>query len=263
MKKTVSLTLAFSFLVMTVTGIMLYIAPKGKVAYWADWKMFGLSKTQYGDIHITSMVLFVAIAVWHIYYNWKPLISYIKNSAKQITLFKKELLIAFAINVFFVAGTLMGIQPLRSVLDLNEYIKTKWEERYGSPPYGHAEESSLKALVQHTGIELTEATSLLQEKGISVQKSSQTLLEIAETNRLSPKEVYDIIQPKKTGMSDVPSLGQKTLQELADMQKIDLEKSLVFLQQKGLDSTPSQRMKEMANALNTTPFALYKELQAL
>ena len=40
MKKIISLTLAFSFLVMSITGIMLYIVPKGKVAYWANWEMF-------------------------------------------------------------------------------------------------------------------------------------------------------------------------------------------------------------------------------
>ena len=117
-KKTISLTLAFSFLVMSITGIMLYIVPKGRVAYWADWELFGLTKTQYANIHITSMVLFLVVAIWHIYYNWKPLMSYIKNSAKQITLLKKELLIAVMLNILFVGGTLMEIQPFKSVIDI-------------------------------------------------------------------------------------------------------------------------------------------------
>jgi cytochrome b subunit of formate dehydrogenase len=81
-KKVISLTLAFSFLVMSITGIMLYIVPKGKIAYWANWEMFGLTKNQYGDIHITSMLLFLVVTIWHIYYNWKPLMSYLKNSSK-------------------------------------------------------------------------------------------------------------------------------------------------------------------------------------
>ncbi len=46
-KKFTSLSLGFSFLVMSCTGVMLYFVPKGKVAYWSNWHMFGLSKSQY------------------------------------------------------------------------------------------------------------------------------------------------------------------------------------------------------------------------
>lgn len=270
MKKIVSITLAFSFLVMSMTGMMLYIVPKGKVAYWANWKMFGLTKTQYGDIHITSMILFTVMAVWHIYYNWKPLTSYIKNTARQITLLKKELLIALSINLFFVAGTLMGIQPLQTVLDINENIKTYWEDQYGSPPYGHAEESSLESFAQRMGVSIEKATKSLKENGITVTNNSQTLLQIAEQNSISPKIIYDAIKSKSNAgaqnastVSDVSFLGRRTLQELATMKKINLEKSLAFLKEKAFNATPQSRMREAANALGTTPYTLYKQLKVL
>ena len=171
MKKIVSLTLAFSFVVMSSTGIMLYIVPKGKVAYWANWKMFGLTKTQYGDIHMTSMLLFTVMAVWHIYYNWKPLTSYIKNTARQITLLKKELFIAFSVNLFFVAGTLMGIQPLQTVLDINENIKTYWEEQYCSPPYRPAEESSLESFSQPLSVRIEKTTKSMKKKNNNLKNN--------------------------------------------------------------------------------------------
>ncbi|MFT7823267.1 MAG: DUF4405 domain-containing protein [Sulfurimonas sp.] len=267
MKKIVSLTLAFSLLVMGSTGIMLYIVPKGKVAYWANWKMFGLTKTQYGDIHITSMILFMVMAVWHIYYNWKPLTSYLKNSAREITLLKKELLIAFSVNLFFVAGTLMGIQPLQTVLDINENIKTYWEDQYGSPPYGHAEESSLQSFAQRIGVSIEKATLLLKKNGITVTNNSQTLLQIAEQNSISPKIIYESLKSKSNAgaptVSEVSFLGRRALEELAAMKKINLEKSLILLKEKGFDATPQSRMREAANALGTTPYALYKQLKKL
>lgn len=262
-KKIVSLTLAFSFLVMSYTGIMLFIVPKGKVAYWANWKMFGLTKTQYGDIHITSMILFLVITIWHIYYNWKPLISYLKNSAKQITLFKKEFLIALGINALFVTGTLMVIQPFKAVLDINEGIKTYWEKEYGSPPYSHAEESSFQAFSQHIGTDADKAAAKLKAKGFRIENNKQTLQQIALQNNISAKEIYESIRPQQnTTDSEVISLGRRSLDELAGMGKIDLEMSLQFLRQKGFDATPQSKMREAANALDLTPYNLYEQLKA-
>ena len=85
-KKITSLTLGFSFLTMSFTGIMLYIVPKGKIAYWADWQMFGLSKGDYGDIHTTSMVVFILFGGFHIYYDWKPIVSYMKDTTKKVSI---------------------------------------------------------------------------------------------------------------------------------------------------------------------------------
>lgn len=269
-EKTVSLTLAFSFLVMSFSGIMLYIVPKGKIAYWADWEMFGLTKTDCGNIHITSMFLFLVAAIWHIYYNWKPLISYIKNEAKEITIFKKELLIAFFINLFFVAATLYELQPIQSLVDINEDIKYYWEKEYGTPPYNHAEESSLKSFTKRMGIELDAAVAALKEKNITLESPEQMLKDIAKKNALSPQQIYEIIKPKESSdtpktshTSDVPFLGQKTLQELADMGKIDLKKSLHYIRAKGFEATSQSKMREAADALGTTPFPLYGELKGL
>jgi len=198
MKKVISLSLAFSFLVMSITGIILYIVPQGKIAYWANWKMFGLTKTQYGDIHITSMILFLVVTIWHIYYNWKPLMSYLKDSTKKMTLFKKELLTAFVLNLLFVVGTLSNIQPFQSVLDLNENIKSYWEKEYGSPPYGHAEEASLESFSKRIGVQTQKAVTLLKENGIKVNSPKEKLLDIANQNNISPKVIYEIIKSNQT-----------------------------------------------------------------
>ena len=45
LKRITSLTIMLAFLVMVLTGIVLYIVPQGRVAYWADWRLLGLSKT--------------------------------------------------------------------------------------------------------------------------------------------------------------------------------------------------------------------------
>jgi len=43
-RKITSLTAAVAFILMLLTSIILYIAPQGRVAYWADWRLWGLTK---------------------------------------------------------------------------------------------------------------------------------------------------------------------------------------------------------------------------
>jgi len=192
-RKITSLTLGLSFLTMSYTGLMLYIAPKGKIAYWADWHMLGLTKSEYGNIHTTSMVIFLSFAIIHIYYNWKPLVSYLKDTAKKISFTKKEFLIALTLNIFFIAGTLYPIQPMKGVLDVGQDIKEYWVEIHGNPPYGHAEESSLRKFSRKMSIDLEEAKEALDAEGIKYN-NSDTLKDISRKNGLTPQEIYDIIE---------------------------------------------------------------------
>ncbi|MGD8262932.1 MAG: DUF4405 domain-containing protein [Desulfobacterales bacterium] len=50
-----------------------------------------MTKTDWGNIHINLGLLFLIALFVHIYYNWKPLISYLKNKAKQIKVYMSEL----------------------------------------------------------------------------------------------------------------------------------------------------------------------------
>ena len=74
-RKIASLTAALSFIVMLLTSIILYIVPQGRIAYWADWRLWGLTKEQWGNIHINTGILFLTALGFHIYYNWKPILS--------------------------------------------------------------------------------------------------------------------------------------------------------------------------------------------
>lgn len=69
------LTLA-GFIIMGVTGLVLYFVPQGRIAYWTHWTFLGLDKTQWGDIHILSSVLFVAVGIVHTVNNWRRLWGY-------------------------------------------------------------------------------------------------------------------------------------------------------------------------------------------
>lgn len=261
MKKITSLSLGFAFLIMSYTGIMLFIVPHGRVAYWSDFHLLGLSKTQYGELHTNAMLLFVFFATLHIYYNWKPLISYMKDKSKKISFSKKEFLIALSINLIFVLGTLTMTPPFKTFLDFGEGIKDYWSKEYGEPPYGHAEETKLNVLCKKLHIDLEEAKKKLENKGISF-KESDTLKSIARENNTSPSAIFKLIENKnidKQG-SDIPSnLGRKTLNDLHEMGKINLTQALDTLKAKGLKDVKSDtKLRHLADELGIEPLELYK-----
>lgn len=264
MKKITSLSLGFSFLIMTYTGIMLFLSPHGRVAYWSDWHMLGLTKTEYTNIHTTSMLTFLFFGLLHIYYNWKPLVSYLKDRHKKISFTKEEFVIALGINLFFVVGTLTMMQPLKSFLDFGEDIKADWIAQYGEPPYGHAEETKLKVFCQKMDIDLEQAKKMLAQNHIQFEEND-ALKTIAQQNATTPKYIYDLIKQKESIHKDssIPTtLGKRTLGYLSDEGKIDLDTALKILKSKGInDATEGSRVKNLADELDITPYELYQMIK--
>lgn len=58
-RRFVSLTLVFSFLLLAASSIMLYVVPEGRVAYWSHWSALSFSKEQWGAMHITGGFMFL------------------------------------------------------------------------------------------------------------------------------------------------------------------------------------------------------------
>ncbi len=193
MRKTVSVLMLYAMIVMTYTGIMLFIVPQGKVAYWVNWSMFGMTKTQFSDMHVTFMILFVITSIIHIFYNFKPLVSYFKDKAKSISFFTKYNLISLAITLFFIVGTLFVTQPFKTVLEFQSSIKDYWADELGRPPFGHAELSPLKGFCRKLGYDIKEVMLILKEEGIIVKNQKETLNSIAKNNNTTPAKIYDII----------------------------------------------------------------------
>jgi len=263
MRKITSLTLALSFLLMTYTGIMLFLCPHGRVAYWSDWHFLGLTKSQYGDLHTTSMIVFILFGILHIYYNWKPIVSYLKDRSKKISFTKKEFLVALGINMVFVIGTLVLVQPFKAFLDFEKAIKESWTKSYGEPPYGHAEETKLNIFCRKMNIDIDRAKEILNKHKVDF-KENETLKTIARRNNMAPSMIYELIRPSRMGAAgDVPArLGRKTLQELGKMKKIDIKKAVERLEAKGLEGVSEEsRIKNLADELDMTPLELYQFLR--
>ena len=48
-RRLVSFTALTSFVLLALTGIMLFLSPQGRVAYWSGWRLLGLSREQVAE----------------------------------------------------------------------------------------------------------------------------------------------------------------------------------------------------------------------
>ena len=122
-----SLLLTLVLLVMGLSGVMLYLTPRGRVAHWTDWTLLGLGKEGWGALHMNASLLFLLGAVLHLAINWSTFFRYLKKKTVAGLHMKKELALAVVIAGVAVAGTLYEVPPFSSVVALNEDIKNYWE----------------------------------------------------------------------------------------------------------------------------------------
>jgi hypothetical protein len=269
-RRITSLTALLSFLALITTGVVLYIVPHGRVAYWADWRLWGLTKTEWGNIHINLGLLFLISIGLHIYYNWKPILSYLKNKAKQIKVFTREFNIALVFLIVFVTGTYIEIAPFKWILEINDALKNAAAQKYGEPPYGHAELSSLKVFAKKMGFDLTEAMTRLSKANISVEDEKQTLQEISNQNHLSPKQVYlamkpaeEMGKPKKMPQMPPPGMGSRSLADLCQEYNLNIPIVLQGLAAENIKATAERSIKEIATKNNRSPIDVYDAVRKM
>jgi len=264
LRKITSLTALTAFIFMLVTSIILYIAPQGRVAYWADWRLLSLDKTQWGDIHINMGLLFLVSIGLHIYYNWNAILAYLKDNTRRLKIWTPEFNIAFGLTALILVGTLASVPPFKWPLAFNANLKDAAAIQYGEPPYGHAELSRLDHFTRKTGLALPEAVAALKAAGIRFDSDQATLQIIARENGRSPQALYQIMQgsqasalPKGMPAEAPPGTGKKTLAALCQAYALPEADLVEILQGRGLQVRPELTLKEIGAKNGVSPMDIY------
>ena len=264
-----SLSAFTSFVLMLITSLILYISPQGRVAYWADWRLLGLDKTQWSNLHINLGVLFLLAVFLHIYYNWKPILSYLKNKARELKIFTPQFNTALILCLLVSAGALLSVPPFSWIIQGGDYFKAAASRKYGEPPYGHAELSSLASFTKRVGMDVEDAMARLGAAGIRVEGERRQILDIAKENDLSPQELYRLMQPesasesKNGGLPALPTagLGRRTLTEIAADYNLDMNLLVQGLAERNIEAGPDTPFKEIAEANGMSPMDVYQALR--
>lgn len=268
-RKIVSLTSLLAFVFLILTSFVLYIVPQGRVAYWSDWRLWGLTKTDWGNIHINLGVLLLLSVAFHVYYNWKPIVAYLKNKARQIRVFTPDFNVATAVVIIFTVGTYFLIPPFSWILGLSGTIKDAAALKYGEPPYGHAELSTLKSFTAKMNLDLNRSLDNLQSAGIRFSGSDQTLLEIAKANRLTPQQVYLAMQPQPVsadtaaGLPQQPlaGMGRRTLADLCHEFGLHIPTVLRGLEMEKISARAEMTLRQIADDNNRSPADIYQAIR--
>ena len=174
-----------------------------------------------------------------------------------------------------VIGALFSIPPISYLLDLNEYIKDSWivSEEY-EPPFGHAEELSLKVFCDKMEIDLEKAIDELELKGVEFESPGQSLTEISIINEISPMDIYMIIK-KFEAVEEIienkvytpemveleysgTGIGNKTLKALCEKLQIDISIAQKRLFESGIEINPNDKLKEVAEKHSIASLDLLK-----
>ncbi len=273
MKKITSLTMLVSGFLLLVTSVVLYIVPHGRVAYWSDWRLWGLSKSQWGEQHINLGFLFLLAACLHIYYNWKLITAYLRNKARELKLFTASFNAALILTLLVCVGTYFMVPPLSTIINFGESIKDAAAEKYGEPPYGHAELSSLQLFAKKQHIDLAKAGKLLDAAGIKVRSEKQSLADIAKANKTTPKQLYDLMKPAlirtDTDAGEVfpdsppPGFGRQVLAEICATYHLHIPAVLRALKKEGITAVVEKSVKENAEENNVDPVRIFEIIQAV
>lgn len=269
MRKITSLTALVSFVFLMLTSIILYIVPAGRVAYWAGYELWGLSKEEWGAVHINLGFLFFIAIILHTYYNWAAIVAYMKNRARQLRVFTPDFNVSLVVTLVVFIGTLLGLPPMSSVINLGAAISEQANQKYGEPPYGHAELSPLSDFADKIKVDLQEGLSLLLAAGIKVSDSKQPVKEIAEANGLTPQAIYLTMKPtaaaKATEMpAEAPAgTGKKTLLQICEMYQLPATQILKGLHDRNISVELNRPLKEVAEANGVDPHMIYAEIYQL
>ena len=181
--------------------------------------------------------------------------------------------VALAITLFAAFGTYYEIPPMSAIISMGEAIKDRGAVKYGEPPYGHAELSSLKLFSKKQNLDLDKSIQLLKDAGVVLVGPEKTLAAIAGANNMAPMQVYDIIKPalKQEKIdteilfpdSPPPGFGNMTLGAVCSQYHLVIPTIIRELKEKSLHATAEQTIKEISKKNSMEPMAVFETLHGL
>ncbi len=269
----IAFLVTWAFLVLTVTGIILYIVPHGRIAYWTHWSLAGLDKEQWGWIHMMFGGIFIVTGALHLYYNWKPFKKYLAERVKGELNLSRELVVSLLLTVSMVVLSIYNLPPASWVFALNDTVKSSWVTSPElEPPFGHAEEVSLKGIAKRMRLNLDGAVNELQRNNIRFDPS-ESLDTIARNNNTTPMVIYGHIGKHREQVSasnkqwtpegieaafSGTGLGRKSITELCEMAGVTLQTCLTRLNGDGINATATDGVRDLATAHDRNPVDMLK-----
>jgi len=262
----ISLYMTIAFFVMAISGIILFIAPPGRIANWSYWSIFGLTKAEWQATHIIFTFVFILATVLHIIYNWKPLITYLASKISGVSSIRKELTLSILFSSFLFLGTYYKVTPFVNLIDFGEEFTNSWGDEKNEPPVAHAERFTISELAIQLNISTDQLVQRLAVNGYVVKDTLQTLETLAEEYSVYPNDIYTtlISKDKATNTSSNiklgSGLGRKKISEIFAENGLTWESGVDLLKEKNIIVLEDARLKDIATEYKILPTDIINSL---
>lgn len=225
-----SFNLLFSFLIMLLSGLVLYFKPEGSVARWLDWRFLFLTKSNWESLHTIFSFLFTIFAFIHI--MKVHLGNFFLYISRRNHFARRELFLALAIFAIVLIGTSLQFKPLQAVYEFGNELSENWKQTYSDPGDEISANSTLREISNYHEVSDSLLAQKLTNAGFSNAETHLTLKQIAAKNDLSPKTAYDKISDIKDTLPKtiVNPAGNITISEACFMLKVEMDRMLKFIE---------------------------------
>lgn len=185
-----SVTLLFSFIILGLSGLALYIRPEGSIARWIDWSFLGLDKKGWEGLHTLFSTMFLLFSIIHLCFNWKVLVTFLRKKIADGIKLRKELTVSFIFVILFAVVAIMRWQPFWV---LNDWRSTLKKAKYlisVKPPEVDFEKKKIAEVAESLDMSTEELIEKMEQINIIVDDPKQKLYKVASANKTSSEEIY-------------------------------------------------------------------------
>jgi hypothetical protein len=247
---------------------VLFISPPGRVSNWSQWKFGALQKANWQAVHTVFTLLFLGAIAFHIYFNWRVILNYLRRNVGEGLHRGKEMGLAVAVGAAVLVLTIVGIPPFSTLMTFGETVKNSWSDPATEPPVPHAELWTVAKFAETNKMTVEEAMDNLRQAGMTAPGTDVTLQSLATTYKVTPRQVYlKAIGPAKAASVPVAEgggFGRKTVGQLCEEANLPVETALERLRQAGFTAaTAESNMRQLATQVGRRPIEVAQIIQGL
>lgn len=194
----VSLLMTASFVIMSISGMILFLAPSTRLANLRNWTACALTRDGWIALHLSFSALFLLTAIGHLWLNRRPLFNYLKIKTKAAAGWRWEWLAVILLAGLTTWGSLVPVEPFTSLI--------RWRQQFYRSPAAKQDAQingsrsgwiTLEAYCNRIGLDTINAIEALENEGISA-RPTDTLGAIADRGGIHPsslRRLLDDVQP--------------------------------------------------------------------
>jgi len=268
-----TMIVVLSFLVLTVTGVALYIAPSRWLAVQSDWRFLGLDKMRLVALHIIASLTFLVVAVLHLGYNWRTFKHFLRARAQEGTLgLRWEFPLALAVVAVVSIGAALEWTPFKQIVAFSQEMRGPGKgSPEGGPGTGQGQgrgPAMQGAQAPQGTASLGGAAALQTAPAGGAARASKPPAAIAGNAGTAPRaatgaqprpapRTHAAVQARRPPM---PRWGRMSLEAVCRKRGAAIDQVLEELESMGIKAQPADKVKDLADAAGLTPLALVERL---